>query len=67
VDAAIYIFRSHTDRYIFHRCECGREWTEHVSDVDPTEPVSTDEVLAVHERLAGFKGPLLDLFGLTKA
>ncbi len=67
VDAAIYTFRSHTDRYVFHRCECGREWTEHQSGVDPTEPVSTDEVLEVHEKLAGFKGSLPDLFGLSKA
>ena len=60
-DAAIYTYRSHTDRYLFHRCECGAEWTEHITDVDPTDPVSSDEVIEVHRQLARFEGTIAEL------
>lgn len=60
-DASIYIYRSHTDRYLFHRCECGAEWTEHQTDIDPTDPVSSDEVIEVHKRLAKFEGSISEL------
>ena len=60
-DAEVYIYRSHTDRYLFHRCECGTEWTEHQTDVDPTDPVSSDEVIEVHKRLATFEGSIAEL------
>jgi len=61
VRAAVYIYRSHTDICIFHRCECGVEWTEH-RDVDPSEPISSDEVIEVHTRLASFEGSMSELF-----
>lgn len=60
-DAEVYIYRSHTDRYLFHRCECGTEWTEHQTDVDPTDPVSSDEVIEVHKQLAKFAGSIAEL------
>jgi hypothetical protein len=60
-DAAIYTYRSRTDRFLFHRCECGSEWTEHRSDIDPTDPVSSEEVLEVHSRLAKFEGSIAEL------
>jgi hypothetical protein len=60
--AAIYSYRSRTDRYVFHRCECGNEWTEHQTDIDPTDPVSSDEVIEVHIRLAKFAGPISELY-----
>ncbi|MFI5283024.1 MAG: hypothetical protein ACHQ0J_07830 [Candidatus Dormibacterales bacterium] len=60
-DASIYTYRSAADRYVFHRCECGTEWTEHLADVDPTEPVSSDEVIEVHKRLAQFEGSIAEL------
>ncbi len=60
-DAAIYVYRSRTDRYLFRRCECGTEWTEHQSDIDPRDPVSSDEVIEVHRRLAGFDGSIAEL------
>ena len=60
-DAAIFTYRSHTDRFLFHRCECGTEWTEHQTDVDPSDPVSSDEVIEVHKRLAKFEGSIADL------
>lgn len=60
-DAEVYIYRSHTDRYLFHRCECGTEWTEHQTDIDPTDPVSSDEVIEVHKRLAKFEGSIAEL------
>jgi len=46
---------------MFHRCECGTEWTEHRMDVDPTDPVSSDEVLEVHKQLAKFEGSIAEL------
>ena len=60
-DATIYVYRSRTDRYLFHRCECGAEWTEHQTDVDPMDPVSSDEVIEVHRRLAKFEGSIAEL------
>ena len=60
-DAAVYVFRSHTDRCLYHRCACGAEWTEHQIDVDPADPVSSEEVIEVHVRLAKFEGSLSDL------
>jgi len=54
------MYRSHTDLCIFHRCECGEEWTEH-RDIDPTEPISSDEVIEVHNRLASFEGSVSEL------
>jgi hypothetical protein len=58
------VYRSQTGRFIFHRCDCGTEWTEQLATVDPSEPVSSDEVLEVHEQLARFEGPISLLFGL---
>jgi hypothetical protein len=60
-DAAVYTYRTRTDRFLFHRCECGSEWTEHLIDVDPTDPVSSDEVIEVHKRLAKFEGSIEEL------
>jgi hypothetical protein len=61
LDASVYIYRSNTDRYLFHRCECGTEWTEHLTDIDPRDPVSSDEVIEVHKRLAKFEGSIAEL------
>ena len=60
-DAAIYTYRSRTDRFLFHRCECGTEWTEHQTDIDPQDPVTSDEVIEVHKRLAKFEGSIAEL------
>lgn len=60
-DASIYIYRAHGDRYLFHRCECGMEWTVHQTDIDPTDPVTSDEVIEVHKRLAKFEGSIAEL------
>jgi hypothetical protein len=46
---------------LFHRCECGTEWTEHRTDIDPTDPVTSDEVIEVHRRLAKFEGSIAEL------
>jgi len=59
--APIYSYRSRTVRYQFHRCDCGNEWTEHETDIDPTEPVSSDEVIEVHNRLAKLEGSISEL------
>ncbi len=60
-DASIYIYRTHGDRYHFHRCECGMEWTVHQHDIDPTDPVTSDEVIEVHAQLANFEGSIAEL------
>ena len=60
-DAAVYVYRSHTHRCLFRRCECGTEWTEHQTDIDPADPVSSDEVIEVHTRLAKFEGSIFEL------
>jgi len=60
-DAAIYTYRSRSDRFLFHRCACGTEWTEHLADIDPTDPVTSDEVIEVHKRLAKFEGSIAEL------
>lgn len=61
VDAAAHVYRSHTDVCVFHRCDCGAEWTEHQTGTDLADPVSSDEVIEVHARLANFHGSFSDL------
>ncbi|HVS47349.1 MAG TPA: hypothetical protein VHJ99_00415 [Candidatus Dormibacteraeota bacterium] len=61
-DAAFYLYRTQIDLCIFHRCDCGAEWTEHRTDMDPTDPISSDEVIEVHTRLASFEGDISQLF-----
>jgi hypothetical protein len=60
-DAAIYTYRSRTDRFLFHRCDCGTEWTEHHQDIDPMDPVTSDEVIEVHRQLSKFEGSIAEL------
>lgn len=60
-EAAVYIYRAHTDRCLFHRCACGAEWTEHQACIDPADPVSSDEVIEVHMCLAKFEGSISEL------
>jgi hypothetical protein len=60
-EAAVHVYRSHSDRYLFHRCACGAEWTEHQIGIDPTDPVSSDEVIEVHTRLTNFEGSISEL------
>ena len=66
-EAAVTTYRSQAALFTFHRCECGLEWTERTVGVDRSEPVTTDEVIEVHERLARFEGPLAELLGLKPA
>ncbi len=61
-DTFACVYRSQNKRHVFHRCECGVEWTEHRTEIDPTDPVSSDEVIEVHTRLAEFEGPISELF-----
>lgn len=56
--AAVATYRSHESRFVFHRCECGLEWTEQFADVDRSEPITGDELLAVHALLAAYEGSL---------
>jgi hypothetical protein len=65
--AVATVYRSPQGRFVFHRCDCGVEWTERLEAVDPTEPISGDEVLEVHEVLALFEGSLADLIGIRPA
>lgn len=65
--AAVSIYRSPAGRFIFSRCECGAEWTQRLQALDPTEAISIDEVLEVHEQLARFEGSLAELIGAQPA
>jgi hypothetical protein len=38
-------------RETYYRCECGKEWTLTEPDVNPYDPVSSDEVIEVHKQL----------------
>jgi hypothetical protein len=60
--AVVYFYRSQTDTCVYHRCECGAEWTEHRAEIDRTDPISSDEVIEVHTRLATFEGSMWELF-----
>src|SRR5438552_18780216 len=60
-DAAIYTYRSRTGRFLFHRCECGTESTEHQTDINPMDPVTSDEMLEVPKQLAKFEGSIAEL------
>ena len=64
-EAATYVYRSNADRYVFHRCDCGAEWTEHREGIDPTVPVNGDEVIQVHVTLERFGGSFKDLLNAT--
>ena len=59
--AAAYIHQSNVATYVYHRCECGAEWTVSRPTVDRSEPISGDEVLEVYQSLAEFEGSLRDL------
>ena len=61
LDAFAYIYRSNNKSHVFHRCECGVEWTEHLNAIDPADPISSDEVVEVHTRLAAFEGSFREL------
>ena len=65
--AAVATYRSHESRYVFHRCECGLEWTEQFTDVDRSSPITGDELLAVHKVLRAFEGSLPDLLQQPEA
>src|SRR5258708_13226597 len=57
-DAAVYTYRSRTDRFLFHRCESGSEGTEHRTDIDPLDPVSSHKGLQLHKPLPQFQRSL---------
>lgn len=44
---------------------CGFEWQQVWRSVDRSERVTADELLAVHEALGDFEGPLTDLLRTT--
>ena len=54
-------------RFVFHRCECGLEWTEQFQDVDRSEPITGDELLTVHEVLVAYEGTLPGLLQQAQA
>lgn len=66
-EATAATYRSHAAVFTFRRCACGREWTERRDAIDPSSPISGDEVIEVHQFLRRFKGPISDLLGLPSA
>jgi hypothetical protein len=60
-DAATRPYASAQGRLVFHRCDCGLEWTERLSHANLGDPVSSDELIEVHQLLARLQGPLTQL------
>lgn len=52
-DASFVVQRGSLTRWTYYHCACGREWTVPEVAEDLAEPVSSDEVLRVHELLEG--------------
>lgn len=50
-------------RYTFFHCPCGYEWTESHHDVDPRDPISSEEQIELHERLKREDFTFKDLLG----
>ncbi len=65
-DAHFVIQRSIDRRFTYYRCECGREWTITEAIDNVLEPVTANEVIEVHERLAKFEGSFRELLGLPE-
>ena len=45
------VYHSHDRHITSFLCDCGQEWTLEEVDVDPLDPVTSEEVLRVHEVL----------------
>lgn len=60
-EAASSVYRSQAAVFTFRRCACGREWTEQHAGFDPSEPISSDEVIEVHQLLRRFRGPISEM------
>lgn len=63
-EAAASVYRSQASVFLFHRCPCGREWTERRDGFDPAEPISGDEVIEVHRVLRRFRGSIAEMLRL---
>lgn len=61
VEAVNIRYQSLQGRLVFHRCQCGREWTERVSQFGMADPVTSDELIEVHQQLARLEGPLSEI------
>jgi hypothetical protein len=65
-EAAVKILRLRASRHTYHLCSCGAEWAEHTDAANLTEPISSEEVLSVHEFLATFDGAFCELVSPTR-
>ena len=52
-DASVQVQRGTLTRWRYYHCPCGREWTIPEVAEDLSLPVSSDEVIRVHEALEG--------------
>ena len=53
-DAAPTILHSVTGTYVFRRCACGLDWTEHGAGRDPSEVHSSVDVAEAHAQFKAF-------------
>ena len=60
-EAEVNVLRRRFSRHTYHLCACGSEWTENSDAVNLLDPISSEEVLSVHERLNGFEGTFGEL------
>lgn len=50
------VHREGLNRHVYKRCpDCGSEWTETETVSDLADPVTSSEVISVHEALADLK------------
>jgi hypothetical protein len=62
-EAEVNVLRLRSSRHTYHVCACGAEWTDNADAVNLLDPISSEEVLSVHERLDGFEGTFGELLG----
>lgn len=60
-EAEVNILRLRFSRHTYQVCACGAEWAETSDAVNLLDPISSEEVLSVHERLDGFEGTFGEL------
>jgi hypothetical protein len=57
-ETAVTSFRSISGTYLFHRCPCGIEWTEHVAAPELPSSTHGPAVREFHEHVHAFHGAM---------
>lgn len=57
-ESTVTTFRSVSGTYLFHRCPCGIEWTEHVAVPEIPPATNGPAVREFHEHVHAFHGAM---------